>query len=364
MGKISTKESIALIVTLVINNIVLVSSQIIQETCSSASLLNSIYVSIIALIFAGILCLLYKKFIGLDILDISKYLGGKILMWIVGIVFFAYYLFKVSILLRRIVDCLQIVYYPYTNILYIVLLFLIAAGIICGFKNSSISKANYIFIPIVLASLVVVFAGNIRNFDFNAIYPLLGNNVYSTFFSGLSNLVAFSGLAYILFIPSSMKEPHKFNKVAIWSVVISSIFLIMSVATILFMFSNVAADSELFPLYLAVRHIEFGSFLQRLDAAFLLIWSISFISLLCIVTNLCVHIFKKITNLSDKKPIIYPVILCIFGISLLIKNNSLLWILEHNIFKILFFAVIVAFTSLILILANIKKILKKGEINE
>lgn len=366
MEKISTKESIALIITIIMNNVVLISTQIIQETCSSASLINSIYICLLMLVVTGILCLLYKKFRGLDILDISKFLGGKILMWIVGLIFFSYYLFKISILLRRIIDCLQIVYYPNTNIIYIVALFLIATGICCCFRNNSIPKANYIILPILLASIIIVFIGNVKNFNLNAIYPLFGKNISTTFFSGISNMFAFSGIAYLYFLPPKMKEPQKFNKIAIVSILISSFFLILSIATILFIFNTSLSDSELFPLYIAVRYIEFGSFLQRLDSAFLLIWIISFISMLSIVVNLCTHIFKKLTNISDRKIVVFPVLLCIFGISMLIKDNAFLRQLENNVFKILFFTIIITVGYITLFLANIKKKIKtsKENINE
>lgn len=284
-------------------------------------------------------------------------------MWIVGIIFIAYYIITISILLRRIVNCLQIVYYPFTNMTYIIILFLIASGFCCNLKNFATSKANYIILPLLLGSLVVAFVGNIKNFDLNAIYPILGNGASVTFFSGITNMFAFSGIAYLYFLPSKMKEPHRFNKIAFISILISSLFLIISVAIVLFTFSNTIIDSEIFPLYTAVRYIEFGSFFQRLDAVFLLIWVLSFISLLCIVVNLCIHIFKKLTNLSDKNPIIYPILLCIFGISMLIKDNSLLETLERNLYSILFFTVIIGLACSILIFANIKKRIKNKEIS-
>jgi hypothetical protein len=55
MEKISNKEAIALVVTIIVNNFVLVTAQIIVETCSSASLLNALYVSLIAIFLTWII---------------------------------------------------------------------------------------------------------------------------------------------------------------------------------------------------------------------------------------------------------------------------------------------------------------------
>lgn len=50
--------------------------------------------------------------------------------------------------------------------------------------------------------------------------------------------------------------------------VLSGIWLLFSIATLLFLFPSVAITEEIVPLYLAARFIEFGRFFQRLDTIF------------------------------------------------------------------------------------------------
>ena len=85
MEKINNKEAISLVVSPTLGITVLVSSQIIASSCLSSSLINTGYISFIALFLTFIICLLYKKFIGISFLDITEFLGGKILKSIVGI---------------------------------------------------------------------------------------------------------------------------------------------------------------------------------------------------------------------------------------------------------------------------------------
>lgn len=364
MEKLTNKEAVCLVLTIIASNIVLVSSQIITRTCSSASLINSLYISLIILFLMWIISILYKNFHGLDILDISEFLGGKFLKTIVGILFMFYSLTAISVSLRKIADCLQIIYYPLTNIVYIVLLFLLATGITCKFRVSSISRANYIILPIILSSVVLVFIGNTKNFNFENIFPILGYGTKETFLDGLGNMFVFSGMIYLYFISPMLKNPDKFKKISLLSITISAIFLLFAVSCIIFMFNTTISSSELFPLYTSVRYIEFGSFFQRLDATFLLIWTISFLSSLCIVVKLCSYILTKISNISNDQPTIYPILLCIFSISILIKTNSFLEYTQNIIFKILFFAIVLGLALLILVSANIKKkIYSKGSKN-
>ena len=359
MEKINSKEATFLIVTICINIGILVAGQVIVEHCGSSSLINTCVVSLLAIIVTCIICFLYKKFIGLSILDIADYLGSNFLKTLVGIIFFLYFLFTMAVLLCRLVDCLQIVYYPMTNTIYTVLLFVMATGLICGLKNNAFSKANFIVLPISLVTLILVFAGNAKNFDYKNVFPLLGNGIESTFISGLSNLFAFGGIAYLYFLPPNLKKPEKFFKISIWSIILSAIFLLIAVAIITLMFNESLVKGQLFPIYLAVRYIEFGTFFQRLDSAFLLIRIISFLSFLGIISNLCLKIFKEITNINDSKPIIYPLMLLIFGFTMLMKSFFKLEFLQNTIFKILFFSVIIGLGLIILILANLKTVFQK-----
>ena len=85
--KIGTIEAIALIVTIIINQIILNLPDVIISTTGSSSWINVIYISIIAIIFCALICKLFKPFNSNDILDVSEYLGGKVLKFIIGIAF-------------------------------------------------------------------------------------------------------------------------------------------------------------------------------------------------------------------------------------------------------------------------------------
>ena len=93
MEKINNKEAISLTVSTSLGITVFISSQIIASTCLSSSLINTGYISFVALALTIIICLLYKKFIGISLLDIAEFLGGKFFKFIVGICFLFYFIF-------------------------------------------------------------------------------------------------------------------------------------------------------------------------------------------------------------------------------------------------------------------------------
>ena len=352
--KIGTIEAIALVLTVTINHIILNLPQDIINTTSSASILNVIFVSLIALGIVFLIAKLFEKFPGMDIFDVGKYLGGKWLQILLQIAFFAYFIFTISILLRSFSEGLKIIFFPRTPVPIIMFLFLMAMIILNKLGRTSIIRANLFFMPLVLFSILFIFIANIENFTVQRALPLLGNGVSSTFFSGLSNLFAFGGISYLYLIPPHLKDQKNYTKIALISIGISSFFLLISVATLLFTFPFVTTSEEIFPLYLAARFIEFGRFFQRLDAVFVLIWILSMIGYLSIAFSFASDIFQKMAKLQSPKWIFSLLALLVFGIALLPQNMEQVSFLEENVYSSIILVLVFEVCLSILVLSNIK----------
>ena len=359
-SKIGTFESIALILSMLAPfTVISLSRTFINETKSSA-LLNIIYVTSICLFIGFLIYNLFKNFPGFDILDISKYLGGNIFKNIIGFIFIAYFTITSSLLLRNFCEGLKVVYYPYTNILYIILMFVIAIGISNSLGFNSTIKTNALIFPVILVSIMLLFIGNLSNHSFEKIFPILGDGFKSTFILGLSNIGSFAGISYMYFLPPLLKEPEKFKKICILSIILSGLFIFICVATLLFMFSIYISTDEIMPLFSVSRYIEFGNFFQRFESLFLLIWTISFCCYLSISFKFSTYIFTKIFNLADSSQLIYIFCILTYAIALLPKNYAISSFFEIYIYRFLSIAIIVLGLS-ILILSNLKNKKKVGD---
>lgn len=353
--KISNFEAISFLIVLSISGVVLSTSRILIKNCGSASLLNVLFITLIAFVLTLILCLLSKNFTGQSLLNISEFLGGKVLKNIIGLLFIIYITFRVSTFLRIISACLQNVYYPMTHMIFIIAIFCIATGIICSLKNNGLFKSNAILLPVIFLSIILIFAGNSKNFNYDNIYPILGNGIKATFITGSSNVFAFCGIIYLFFLPPKLKNPEKFTKITLIYIIFFGLYLLLIISNIMLLYSDAISNNELFPIYIAVRYIEFGTFFQRLDAAFLFLSVIGFTGVLCLNTYILTDIIKDITNIQNNKPLILPCLLTIFGLSLSISQSSTLEFLADNVTKISFIILAFIIPFIILVSANIKK---------
>ena len=118
------------------------------------------------------------------------------------------------------------------------------------------------------------------------------------------------------------------------------------------------------PLYTAAAYIEFGTFFQRLDSLFLLIWTLSFTCYLSIVTKFSIYIFRKVTNIKEIKPIVYPLSFIMIGIALIPKNYAISKFYETQIYPYLVIGLVFILSFSILILAYFKKKKKEGVTND
>ena len=153
--KISKLEAIALILIIMINQVIVGTPKNILANNSSGALINVIVISIIALIVIFIINYLFKPFSNLDIIDISEFLGGKILKISISIAFIFLFFISSVTSLYCMSESLKIIYFQNSSIAFISIFFLF--GVIFANRKgfTTISKVNLI---IVLFSL--------RKYDF------------------------------------------------------------------------------------------------------------------------------------------------------------------------------------------------------
>ena len=354
-SKIGSIEAIALIVVIILNHIILNLPKDFIDSCGSSAPLNIIWVSILVFIFLFIVIKLLKNFTNLDIIDISEFLGGKFLKIIIGILFIGYFIVISATQLRSFCEILKIVYFPKIAICFLVSCFLVVAVIANKFGNKTIIKANLIIVPLIMFNLIIAFFGTVTRFVPERIFPILGYGLNETFFSGISNIFAFTGIAFIYFVPTMIDNEKRFKRVSLISIVISSFYLFLSVTCLMFSYADVLSINEISPIYLLIRGSDFGKFLQRPDAIFFLGWILGLMSYMSISILFITKIMKKIGNLHDRFSLSYATAALIFIIALIPKGIVEIRFMQDIVYKYYTLGLVFIISFIILILANFKK---------
>ncbi len=353
--KINNVEAIFLIIIVMLTHIILSLPNSILISTGPAAVINTLYVSILVIIFFLIINKLFSPFENKDIIDVSEFVGGKPLKILTSILYCGYLIFISSILLLNFSENLQIIYYPNAKIWSIILIFIIVAVIVnkLGFKN--VVKSNALIIPLILVSIIIIFCASFSELEPEKMLPLIGYGFSETFIKGSSNVFAFGGLIYLFLIRPNLKNSKDYKKIGIISIIISALYLILSVASLLLQFPFIQTGTEVLSAYLTCRNIEFGKFFERTDALFIFIWILAFISYISVIIAYIVKVNKK--NISIKNPsiLIYLIAILIFIITLIPQNIVQITFLKNVIYKYLAIGIVFAYSFIILLIGYIKK---------
>ena len=354
INKTTFVQAIALVLIITITRLVLNLPQVIILSCSSSSLLNIIYISIIAFVFILIITKLFKNFGNSDIIDISDFVGGKFLKILIGILLIAYLIFVAGNLIRDFSEVIQILYYNKAQVLYLLAFFIIVCIIANLIGEGAVVKSNVIFVSIMIISLLITFITIIPNITIQRTLPILGYGAKETFVSGLSNIFSFSGLFVIFLLPPMLSEKKDFKKISIISTILIAVLLLLTVASLLLSLSFSADIEKISPVYSLISNNEFGRFLQHPESLFVLTWILAFMTYLNVTCMFIIRILKKITNVKNAKPFAIPVGIAVLIMAIIPK--SLLQARQLGILAYKYFSTPALFVifPLILILANIK----------
>ncbi len=355
--KLGNFEAICFIVILFINHIVLNLPQMILDNSGTSSILNCIYIFILALIFTLLIVKLLKNFTGLDIIDISEYLGGKVLKILVGLLCIVYLVMEAAFLTRMFSKNLLLLYFNNYPISFFLFVFLFI-GVVANFiGRKSIIKTNTIITPLALISIALTFIFVIDLFKFEHSLPLFSNGADKIFLYGASNVFAFNGLFFLFFISPLLNKKEDTPKVAFISVLICGILLILAIATLIFAFSDIYYISRLSPIYFIIVNSKLSGFLERPELIFIFIWALALMSFISIAIMFCINIFRKIANMEEKNSKSLSIMFScfIFVAAIIIDNVFQLEKIANAFYKYGTIALVFVVFTIILIAANIKK---------
>ena len=358
-NRIGFVESISLTLIVIISHILLnLPNEILGSTASSGPL-NVIYITILAIILFLVFNKLFSPFQGKDILDVAEFVGGNILKKVVSIIYTLYFIFVCGILLLNFANTLKTVYLQDMPTSLICLVFILIALIANQFGFKNVSRINAIILPfIVVAILIIFFALSVR-FVPERFFPVLGYGVNNTFVLGATNVFAFGEIILLLLLGSSYYDPTGVKRNGLTSVISSGIILFLSVTSLILIFPFATGGEGILSIYMITRSIQFGTFFQRVDAFFILIWVLTFFSYLSVVFAFVLRITNKNLRMQKSNIPTFIIGLGVFIVTLIPQNIAQIRFAENVIYKYACLIIVFGMSFVILLLGYLKKN-KKG----
>lgn len=358
-NKLSHFEAVCFVLICMINEIILNVSQNYVISVGTGAIINLLLVSTIAFVFCFIISKLFKNFSNSNLIDVSEFLGGKILKFLIGFIFIIFFMGLACFAISNFSYLIKTIYFQKSPILFISLFFVGAMLIsnLVGFD--SLKKVACLIIPFCILSMILVFVTSLKNYTPYRLTPILGYNAKNTFVYGLTNLYGFSIIIYYYFLMPFLRNKQKYFKIIKHSFFITFIILLLIIISLLSKFPSFDNSEEINSMYLLTRSIELTDFLQRVDALFVLLWIISNFVYISILLFWIIEIFGNLFNFENKKMLSLPITSIILGLVVFIYSNQFTQFIKTDLYKYISIIIIFGIGFLILCFANLKKKLKK-----
>lgn len=316
MNKLSSKEAIATITNLLCAKTFLMVPIYFKRLAESGSLFAVLYVFALAFFFLAFYFLTNKlKFK-------SKFLYPIIA--IVMLIICSINLFEYSMTVSSL-------FFKNAPLFLIFILFFV--GMIFG-AYSNTGKLNLFFAPIIytIAFIMLIFTFSKGNYYY--LFPLFGKGFDAVFKDCFFMLSSFFELVVLFFIPDLLEDKKDFKKVSVFSLIYSLIIFLVITSACLVTVHTDLPENCFSPLFLILRQIKIGSYLQHPDIAFLIVYFISAFLYLSTMLYFASHIFSLSSRKLSKKMFLIPfgivILLLAFKGDILIEFsdilNKLLWV--------------------------------------
>ncbi len=309
----ATTVTVALITTQLFLNF----PRSMMEIAGTAAWILTIYISILAFIVFYLIIKLYSKFEGKDLIDIGDYIGGSVGRIMVGLPILTLLILFSSIILREFSENMKIIALRYTPI-SVVSLFFLAAIIVGAYLGiESIARFSGVLVPIIAIGYFSIIIGVSQNFRLSRITPWLGSGAYDIFIKGMPRISVYAGLIAPMLLYPFIKTKKNFKKVSRWSIIASAIFFIAGVIAFSLVYQYPTGTESFLPIYQLARLVSYGRFFQRVESIFVFIWVSAALLHLSTLFFLSIYIFKKTFALKYHRPLLLPMSIVIFTISLM-----------------------------------------------
>jgi len=182
-SKMGVMQGASIIITVMISHIILNMPNHLIASTGSATILNLIFVFTLATFFFFIATKIFALFPGKDLVDICEFTGGRLLKNIFSIAICIYFITISGFVIRTFSESLVLIYFPNIDREMVILMFVAIATVMNLFGFKAISRVTLITIPIILVSIVIIFASSSSQFVPERALPILGYGVNETFIS-------------------------------------------------------------------------------------------------------------------------------------------------------------------------------------
>jgi spore germination protein (amino acid permease) len=249
---------------------ILVLPSILAQQIGHDGWISTIITGVVCLVAVVIIMLLLRGYVNKTIFEINISLYGKILGYILNLLFIVYLLFITGITLRVFVETINIIILKFTPVLVTTVLILIPTiyatpkglKVICRFAVLLLLA----YLILILSLLLVV-----HHIRYTYIMPIGKSGLIPIINSIKSNFYSFLGFELVTLIYPDIKNKEKAFKYMIMGIIFTTMYFTVVAAITTMLFGEIKLSMLVFPIY-SMEQIITVPVIERLDTVYILFW--------------------------------------------------------------------------------------------
>ncbi|NMA65537.1 MAG: GerAB/ArcD/ProY family transporter [Clostridiaceae bacterium] len=273
--------------------------------------------------------LLIKRFPNLSIMEISDNVLGKVFGSISSLSVGAFFIFTASIDMREFVEVMKIFVLPESPPSFIMVIFTLSVVALSFMGLETIARFSRFIVYVLGAGFLTVIFMSFSNFEAYRMYPILGYGINKTIIAGFVRSSFYGTVTVLGVFAASLQGPNEFRRIGFTSIFISGIVASVTALSFTLTFSYTVGHEIISPMYALTSMVDLGGFFQRIEPLFLFLWNFGTFIEVTVLFYAAVMIYCHVFKISDKRPVILPMTILMYGISLIpdsLNQTINLWV--------------------------------------
>lgn len=323
-GKISSRQAILLMVTMVLPTAFLFVASVTSHLAKQDGWISILLAVVVALLIARLAVSLGQLFPGKTLFQFPEVIFGRWPGKFVALLYIWWYIHMNAEILRQYGSFLVAVFMPDTPIIVFELVIIAIAAYAVRNGLEVFTRMNEIILPLILGSVLFLNILPAPDMNLKRLLPVFIENGIVPVIKGAVMPAAWMGeivtMAVLIPYLNKVKEA---KKIAVTATLITGIFMLMSFIGDIATFGPVVNAGWLFPGLNKARVIHLANFLERLEPIVMAIWVAGALVKISVYYWVAVLGSAQWLELKDYKPLVLPVGVILLALSIMIHESIL-----------------------------------------
>lgn len=311
LGKISVTDGMSLIAMIALPNIYLSAPSVTIGFVGSCAWLLKLVSGIIAVAILLKIVQCYQLYCQrfhngrcIDFYQFTIELIGRKKAWLVFFCWTIIFELHSIIMLREFSDQVLITTLPNKRLALIILVIATCMVAIIWWGLEIILRAAYVSFVITGIGIVITLLLLMGLFNYDYLFPLLGNGIPSLAKHSFSELGSWLTCFGILFVVANLQDISVIRRSILYGFGYTILLNLLIIIAVILVFGCVIAPERLSLFYEMVQGINLSQYVQRVDAIFITMWMPAGLISTVLLQFFTIMLFTRIFRLSDFRALI------------------------------------------------------------